>query len=450
MTETIAGIVLIVGMILGFIVARKYGLLSPASVYIWFMIIDLVIFLIIAYGHLNKADFTWTAMPWPPFDGVILPVTLIYAILMPLGWISVLGLHKPEAPSQVLEGMLKSLPRLRKNFTFLVAAFLLLVLWIEIVDFWEIDKGLFWRNNVYLLLNDPGSVGIHSLVGRMSHYLQRPIGLLLVSAGAFFWVRGRRLTGGLFFLASIYPLLMAVAENSRWAPLLVLGGVAVMAFFGNIRRHLPAMAAGSLFGLVLFVKVLIGRNTPYQGLGGTFDVFRVILADLQLQRWGIGFFLNIFEGAQSLANSLLMHPTFPINYAVLSFSPTISAIDHFDRIMPSAVRLITPIVPMNVYSEAWFFGPPYFLFLVIVVLVWLRLMTKLFLRKDAIGIAFSIYSYGLIFFMSQYAVRNTMRWLYFSLLIGILVDTALSAKPRTQAEEPAAPPTPGEEGTAAT
>ena len=450
MNEILAGIVLVGGLLLGWSVARRLGFFSPASIYIWFTTVDLGIFLVIAYQHLDKADFTFTAMPWPPFDDVILPVVLIYGLLVSVGWVSVLGLKKPEAATanRVLERLLSSLPKMRKDFTYLIAAFLLLVLWLEVIHFWDIDKGLFWRNDVYLILNDPNSAGIQTLVGRWAHFLLRPLGLVLVGAGAFFWARHRRKTAVLFFLVSIYPLLLAIAQNSRWAPLYIIGGLVVIAFFGDIRRNLLFMVSGGALGLVLFVKVLIGRNTPYQGLGGTIDVFRVIFADLQFQRWGIGFFLNIFEGAQSLANSLLLQPRFPTIYSLLSFSPTVSAIDHFDRIFPSYVVMIAPVVPMNSYGEALFFGLPYFILLLIIVLVWLRVMTQVFLRRDAIGMAFAVFSYWTIFYLSQYPVRNSMRLVYISLLIGILVDRLLSVR-RNDHEQPSTDlPVPGQQGEA--
>lgn len=442
MTQALSVFVPVMGVILGWAVARKLGIFTPATIYIWFMTVDLIVFLVIADQHLNKADFTFTAMPWPPFDTVVLPVVLLYGVLILVGWLSVLRLRRPATSNQFLEGLLNALPKVRRDFTFLVAAFLLVVLWMEVFHFWDIDKSLFWSNRQYLLLNDPRSAGIQTLAGRLIHFLLRPLGLVLSSAGAFFWVRGRRHTAALFFLASIYPLLFAVAQNSRWAPLYVAGGLAVLAFFGNIRRSLVPLISGGLFGFILFVKVLVGRNTPYQGLGGTLDVFRVILADLQLQRWGLGFFFNVFQGAQSLANSLLIAPRFPSLYALLSFSPTISAIDHFDQIMGASLVKISPFVPMNTYSEALFFGTPYFVFLLVVVIAWLRVMSKLFLRRDAIGIAFAVFAYWMTFYLSQYPVRNSMRLLYASLLIGLIVDRLLSKRREPEGEPlplPAAP-----------
>ncbi len=450
MTEIVAGLVLVGGVILGGSVAYRLGLLSPSSVYIWFTTIDLAVFLIIFYGQLRKSDFTFTAMPWPPFDQVVFPVVLIWGLLILVGWVSTLGLRKREASNQTLEMILDALPKMGKNFTYLVAAFLFVVLWMEIFHFADLDKSLFWRNSRYLLLADPNAAGIQTLPGRWIHFLLPPLGLVLTSAGAFFWVRRRRVTALLFFLASIYPLLWAVAENSRWAPLYVAGALAVLFFFGNIRRHLFTIVGGAAFGFLLFIKVLIGRSTPYQGLGGTMDVFGVAFSNLQIQRWGIGFFLNVFQGAQDMANSLLLQPRFPSLYAWLSFSPTISAIDHFDQTMGGYITKIAPVVPMNAYAEAWFFGIPYFAFLLIVLVVWLRVMTNVFLRKDAIGIAFAVFSYWAIFFISQYPVRNSMRLIYVSLLIGIIVDRVLSARPKAKAEKPAALPALGAEGKAET
>ncbi len=86
-------------------------------------------------------------------------------------------------------------------------------------------------------------------------------------------------------------------------------------------------------------------------------------------------------------------------YKLLSFSPAISAIDHFDRVMAIGLVKITSVVPMNAYSEAYFFGAPYFLFLLLVLMIWLRTMTQLSFRRDLIGTAFMVFSYWAMFYL---------------------------------------------------
>lgn len=434
MNELIAGLVLFCTIFFGWSVARKTGFFSPASIYVWFLNVDLALFLLIVFARLEKTNYTFTAMPWPSFATVLFPTMMIYVVLILAGWLSVFRLRKQKTSVQMNFKTGVVFPYfVRRNFFLILILFLLLILYMEVYHFLDIDRAILWQNQKYLTIANPNSAGIETVMGRLIHFLLRPLGLLLVSAGTFFWVRHRQRTAALFFLLSIYPFLFALAENSRWAPLYIAGMLAVILIFGEIKRYYFSLVFFGSLGFLVFLKVLVGRNTPYQGLGGTVEVLRIIFSDFQLGRWTAGFFLNIFAGAQSLANALLIGPQYPDVYKLLSFSPTISALDHFDKIVNIYVVRITPVVPMNTYSEALFFGVPYFLFLLVILIAWLRTMTRLSFRRDTIGTAFMVFSYWAIFYLSQYPVRNSMRLIYLSLLIGVLVNGILSTKARIRA-----------------
>ena len=437
MAQTVPGLALVllfVCFILGLDVGHRIGLQAPVSVYIWFMNVNLALFLFIFFAQLDKNDFIFTAMPLPPFNSVLLPTILIYSLLIFAGWLSSLGLRKRRLPTSTVLSR-----RTQRSFAgtwnipnFVLWAIFLLVFSMEAFHFWEIDKSILWHNQTYLTIKDPIAVGIHTVVGRMIHFLLLPLGLLLVGAGTFSWMRHRKLTAAVFLLLSIYPFIIALAENSRWAPFYILASLVVLALFGDIRRNLLSAIASGAVAFLVFLKVLIGRNTPYQGLDGTLDIFHIIFSNVQVQMWVVGLLVNVFQGAQSVANALLIRPHYPEVYKLLSFSPTISAIDHFDKILDLYAVRITPAVPMNTYSEAYFFGPGYFLFLLIILITWLRTMTKISFRKDMLGTVLAAFSYWIILFISQYPVRNSMRLIYVSLLIGILGNIALSAKSKTQ------------------
>jgi hypothetical protein len=421
MTEMISVLVLIVGIILGWIVAHKLGLFAPASIYIWFMDADLALFLLIIYGHLDRDDYNFTAMPWPlAFKEVLVPTTLIYGILIIIGFISVFNLQKRKGWKQIYFKF--NFPRiLKRNFSFIVIITFIIILILEIFHFWDIDKSLFWQNNVYLLLNNPDSVGINTLLGRLMHFLLRPLGLLLISAATLFWLRHRIQTTILFALLSIYPFLLALAQNSRWAPL-YFAAILLIIIVINPKKHIRFLIFVSFLTFLIFLKVLIGRNTPYQGLSGTIEIFRLIFSNFQFFKYVVSFLFNIFQGAQNLANTFLIYPEYRFLYKILSFSPTISAIDNFDKIMDANVVMINFFVPTNAYAESYFFGIPFFILMLIILFIWLRTMTKLYLRGDILGIVFTVFSFWMIFNLSQYPVRNSMRFIYISLLLGILVN----------------------------
>ncbi len=432
MNEAITILVLVEGVILGWHSARRLGLLSPATVYIGFITIDFAIFAEIFWGRLDKSNFTFTAMPWPDFSAAYPQVVWLSALLILLGWLATLGL-KRQAKTPMpdfFQQIWQMFPRLRQYVSLLLFLLALFVFGMEIFHLWDIDLNILWKNQTYLTINNPVSAGLDTLPGRLIHLALRPLGLLLVAISVFLFVNRRRDWGILFLLLSIYPFLIALAQNSRWAPLYVFSAGLIFLFFGGIKRYFLPILLSGILGFIAFLKVLVGRNTPFQGLSGISDTLSLVFVqfDVQLRRWALGFFLNIFQGAQNIANAFLIHPTYPERYKLLSFSPTISAIDHFDKIVGTYLIKIAPVVPMNTYAEAYFFGAFYFLFLCLILTVWLRAMTQLFLRKDLIGTAFAIFSYWVTFYISQYPVRNSMRFIYFSLLIGMIINSTLAIR----------------------
>ncbi len=299
-----AGLVLVGGLLLGFLVGRRTGFFSPSSVYIWFMDLDLALFTYIAFAHLDKSNFTFTAMPWPPFDTVVLPTVLMYAVLIVAGWLSAWNLDKATAPAAAAPKVRLVIPAfVRRNLSLLMVAFFIVVFWMEVYHFWDMDKSVFWQNSRYLSIANPTTAGINTLAGRLIHFALPPLGLVLASAGTFFWVRQRRHTAALFFILCIYPFLLALAENSRWAPLYVACVLAIIIFFESIKKYILTVIIGGVAGFLLFLKVLIGRNTPYQGLGGTAQIFALVFSEFRFWPWLISFFLNILQGAQSVANA---------------------------------------------------------------------------------------------------------------------------------------------------
>lgn len=396
---------------------------SPASVYIWFMMIDLAIFLWIVEMQPNRADYTFTAMPWPLFDSVVLQTVLLQGTLLCAGFLSSVNMRGLHKKIYTIPDVQVAIPKsIRGNLLFITEIFLIATVLLEIYHLWDVDVSILWSNTDYLTINNPDTAGIDTLLGRIIHFLLRPLGLILVGVGAFWATRRRWGFAVLFLFVSVYPFLVAFAQNSRWAPLYLGVALIIVAYFDGIKKNWLFLFSGGVVTFLLFLKVLIGRGTTYQGLGGTDKIFSLIFSDFQILKWIVSFFLNTFLGVQGIANAFLRNPHYPEVYKFLSFAPTISALDGFDRIREVYQIKLAPVVPMSSYAEAYFFGPAYFIFLLLILTYWLRYMTKLARRGDMFGTAFTAFSYFAIFYLSQYAVRNSMRLIYISLVIGWVIE----------------------------
>lgn len=433
MNEALTILILLEGVILGWHSARRLGLLAPPTIYIGFLTIDFAVFAEIFLARLDKSNFTFTAMPWSDFGPIYSQVGWLYSLLIFLGWVSTIGLKRySKTHPDFSEQIWKIFPWLRQHISLLLFFGGVFVFGIEVFHLWDINLKILWQNQIYLTINNPVSAGVNTLPGRLIHLALRPLGLFLVAISVFLFLNRRRGWGTLFLMLSVYPFIIALAQNSRWAPLYVFSAALIFLFFGGGKRYFFPILLSVVLGFITFLKVLVGRNTPFQGIAGISKTLSLVFSrfDVQSQAWIFGFFFNIFQGAQGIANAFLIHPVYPEKYKLLSFSPTISAIDHFDRIVGTYLIKITPVVPMNTYAEAYFFGAVYFLFLCLVLVGWLRVMTRLFLRKDLLGTAFAIFSYWVMFYISQYPVRNSMRFIYFSLLSGIILNRLAIYKTR--------------------
>ena len=427
MEEILSIFLLMLGVGTACYISFKLGFLAPVSVYLWFLVIDIGLFFVIYFNNLSRADFTFTAMPWPDFGEVFLQTTIVHTLLLLLGALSSLGIRKARATSKNNQIISDTLSKMKANFgiqnknmQFILFFYILFVVFIEIYHFIELDKTVFLSNNTYLMLVNPSSAGFITPIGRLAHLLLPFLGLILVALANYFWFNRSWILSGMIFVLSIYPFLMVFAQNSRWAPLYPMGSVAIGLIFGKrkLEKLLTIITMGFI-SFALFLKVLVGRGTSYQGLLGTWEIFRLISSDEQAARFLRSIPFNIFQGTQNFANTLILAPEYPTAYKLLSFSPTISLIDNFARQVIHTAK-ITPVVPINAYGEAYHFGFAFFAALLFIFFVWLRYVTIAHLKGGIIGSAISLAAYWVIFYISQYPLRNSMRFIYISLLVTLI------------------------------
>ncbi|MBR0564505.1 hypothetical protein J5J83_00070 [Azoarcus sp. L1K30] len=115
-------------------------------------------------------------------------------------------------------------------------------------------------------------------------------------------------------------------------------------------------------------------------------------------------------------------------YKVLSFLPSIGALDGFQAVKDMYEQRILPYVPFNAFGEAWLFGPGY------MVLFW----AVLFISAGCVNsasrfgrmpymILFAIFLLGMMY-ASQYPVRNSIRYFYVLILLRLLLGWVLGRR----------------------
>ncbi|WP_421760448.1 hypothetical protein [Devosia sp.] len=110
-------------------------------------------------------------------------------------------------------------------------------------------------------------------------------------------------------------------------------------------------------------------------------------------------------------------------YKVLSFLPTVDAIDGFQAEKLTSEQRILAFVPFNSFGEAWLFGPVYFC------AFWFVLVLAAYLaaRSSKYGGVWTIFMSGLFIvgwvFASQYPIRNSLRYFYLIILVYSLIPT---------------------------
>ncbi|GIW56599.1 MAG: hypothetical protein KatS3mg082_3003 [Nitrospiraceae bacterium] len=385
-------------------------MVSPVGFFLAFNLVDVFIFLLVT-GQPVHIPPLFTAMPWHRLGEVRWRVLLIYGFVMLAASVVSMDLRRPR------DHVGRRIPLQGRRWLTLslVAAGLSL----ELYHFAELDKTVLWSGSDYLLLSNPVTAGIQSAAGRIAHFLLRPLGLLTAALATASFVERRRVEGTLLLLATLYPFLIVWAQNSRWAPLYLFAALLVLVV-SSAGRALAWKILLVVLTFLTLAKVLIGRGIPAQGLAATREALQVVVSSASPE-FVAGFVLNVFQGAQNVANTLLLEPEYPAVYKLLSFAPTVSAVDSFETYRQFYELRITQYVPINAYAEAWAFGPLYFALLLLILCCWLRAATRVAIAaRGWLPLAVMIASYWLTFTLSQYSLRTSLRFVYAVTFVGFL------------------------------
>lgn len=405
-------------------VIRQTGFFSPIGFFSFFVATDVLIYYLIINNLIEVDKFS--ALPIPNADyfkyGYIFSAWLIFlAVVASIKLApSYIGIRKNILT--VFSYQFKYFETVKVQYFYLGfcwAAFLF-----EVMHFILIDKSLLWSNDTYLLIANPTNLGLMSVASKMLHFILPFIGLFSFAGFSYWKIRRKIVLANASLILALYPFIWALAQNSRWAPLFLV--VAFIIFFFNKRQILTfSNLLFFSFLLLVFLKVLIGRNTSYQGIAGIIPTLAMISFD-ELNKIIFGMLSNLFQGAQNFANAAQVEPIYSQSYMLLALSPFISAIDGYENIRQSNQVMINLFAPINAFAEVWHFGFVYISVFSVGIIFWLRQTTKLWLRdKDLLSFILLLQSYFVIFALSQYSTRTTWRII---LIVSIVATVRLMAK----------------------
>jgi hypothetical protein len=271
--------------------------------------------------------------------------------------------------------------------------------------------------------SDYGSIKAGAVVGD-SYGVLKTVGslfrfaVLLLCALFFPYLK----KGGPYFILSAGPAILlgvaiAVAEVSRVSTLYFI----VLAFGALVsRRRISAVALmGAAFVLVMYSLEARGHSQLGLAYAQTYAVEAFSNPDAFLD--GI---TNITARSiiVSAAATIASPDEYSTAYKIISFSPFPNFIDNFDILKSAYEQRIHTWVPFSAYSEAYLFGPVYF------VLFWSILAYCVACVNKSIdrGPVVFIISFGLLLLAlsaaAQYPIRNCERYFYIVIVFNYLIN----------------------------
>lgn len=310
----------------------------------------------------------------------------------------------------------------RLFFSLIIVAIFYLV--IILAHMLSIDWGRLAYFRDYQEFKHPAGLGLDQAWQRFLHFLLKQGGFLFFALGIG-CLRRHRFIASVIILESMYPFAFNLITNSRLVVLFPL--VAVL--FSLDRRKIGSALAYAAIAISLLMHVIIMRNAPEMGYE-IFNFSALFITFNNLDVAIVGLSVNFFDPL--LQWSAIAHRSNDWDgmYKILSFSPLPSSIDGFSNVAGNELRLSTA-APYSAWAEAFYFGWGYFLVLLILFSTFLFVVDRLYRFVGRYGRT-AIVSWVLLVnqLIVQYPIRNSFRFLLFSILICFLIEIVLRKRYR--------------------
>jgi hypothetical protein len=303
----------------------------------------------------------------------------------------------------------------------IVVLALVLLLWmyhvlIAIVLNWK----YVWVNHTYLLMNDHRVLSIDN---SFTSFLLSVFPLAGFIVFVFFSVY---MTGKQSFIAaSLFPLalfdyLYQAGAHSRKAVMYLLVFGIISLLLKRSKALVGFAFAASIFTLAF---CLGGRSYGEQGFSTFADTPEILETYAKLNP--ADGFLNIFEGAFVTTEMFNRHPGSSMAYEVLSFSPFPSLIDGFSTIRQANLHKLGRYSPPSAILEAWAFGLPFILLLILPQIIGGRLAVGLIARgNSSMAVAINLLMTYASYAQFTYPVRTVYRFFLIALVLAVFTAIA--------------------------
>ncbi|QEC68561.1 hypothetical protein FRZ67_15060 [Panacibacter ginsenosidivorans] len=292
--------------------------------------------------------------------------------------------------------------------------------------FSNLDTKILWQNNQYLLLGNPDELNLPPIAS-IIHFAAGIIAILVLILSLLMYKSGRYIMGTLLIPFFLYYLLLKVAGNSRWAPLIVVSALPFLYKPKSIRSVI-SISACLLLTLLLYIGVLYGRNAANRntqgiaaisgnirnGIEGAALLFPKIATTAFSSGWNLSLSLKKFETKDV---------SFDLKYKMLVFSPLISSIDGYnDKLEDKNRLLLSPYAPVGFIGETYFLGAGFFLFAIFFLYFAVRYCNKIVARYNLLGMLLLSPAFLFFFKMQGYPVRNCFRYLIIGIILGYMLN----------------------------
>ena len=268
-----------------------------------------------------------------------------------------------------------------------------------------------WQNREYLLMTSVGVMKDNTPLNKELVLLISPISLLS-SIMFFLLLCNRNRAHWLFMPIFLWWFAYQLGSHSRFAALMAGTGLFLALFLG--RKWLATLLA--VVTLVALIQALTGRGA--ESGNGLSQVFNAL--PLAVQGVTVNFDQIIGNAAGGIfvsAEAISFRPGLPLEYRLLSFSPLLNFIDHYQEAYLRVGVRLSSNAPASAIVELADFGALYMAFYFGVQIYAGRLTTRLLTTRP--GVVSVMLNNMIMFGFAQqfaYPIRNAFRWSFYPIV----------------------------------
>lgn len=233
-----------------------------------------------------------------------------------------------------------------------------------------------------------------------------------------------------FVVAAMVPISIAfgigLAEASRVTALYLLIFAGCSYVLGNKRAFFITLVP-------IVLCLAYSREARGHDLLGLSYVLEYLVAALNSEFFA-GMISNMSSGhlVTSASAEVARPELYSFEFKVLSYLPSLGAIDDFQLLRTTDEQRIGTYFPFNAFGESWAFGLPFYC------LLWVTLFFSAKVTVDSARLGSAFYAVANAIFLSgflfatQYPVRNIFRYFYILLAIYIIASWLLGRRLRQQ------------------